>query len=161
MHIREQNAALIVRRLATADFVQFEVFEVLPLIRAVMEVEGKLLCSYPGPAIRIPADIFTDECFLRELSSFLVQMDVDCLDQTSSYLDEFDGAHPRYISELLVGILRGYGQPADLDRITKRIGDEVLLDTTGQPSPDKRWWDKLSQWRDKLSPRQNERNQYR
>lgn len=51
MHIRAKNAALIVRRLATADVVQFEVFEILSLIRAVMAAEGKLLCSYPGPAI--------------------------------------------------------------------------------------------------------------
>jgi hypothetical protein len=84
MHIRAQNAALIVRRLATADVVQFEVFEVLPLIRAVMAAEGKLLCSYPGPAIQIPTDIFMDECFLWELSSFLVQMDLNHLPPTPS-----------------------------------------------------------------------------
>jgi hypothetical protein len=147
-----------VRRLATADFVQFEVFEVLPLIGAVMKTEGKLLCSYPGPAIQIPTDIFIDKYFLQELSSFLVQMDVDHLELTpmtdSPYRGVYDSAHPRYISELLVGILRGYGQPAVIDRITKRIGDEVLLDTAGELLPDKRWWDKLSQRRDKLSWRQ-------
>jgi hypothetical protein len=141
MHIRAQNAALIVRKLATADVVQFEVFEVLPLIRAVMAAEGKLLCSYPGPAIQIPTDIFMDECFLRELSSFLVQMDFDHLPPTPS--TNFarrcvhDGAHPGYITELLVGILRGYGQPAVVDRITKRIGDEVLLDTAVNSPLDK------------------------
>ena len=153
MHIRAQNAALIVRRLPTSDMVLFEVFEVLPLIRAVMQAEGKLLCSYPGPAIQLPADIFTDECFLRELSSFLVQMDVDRLDPSPStdLADRsiYDGAHPGYISELLVGILRGYGQPAIIDRMTKRIGDEVLLESdsrtqesTGQIQ--RRRWDKLS-----------------
>jgi len=140
MHIRAQNAALIVRRLAPADLVLFEVFEVLPLISAVMKTEGKLLCSYPGPAIQVPVDTFMDECFLRELSSFLVQMDVDRLDTTPTISSEsedtepetvlydiYESVHPRYISELLVGILRGYGQPAVVDRITKRIGDEVLF----------------------------------
>jgi len=164
MHIRAQNAALIVRRLPT-DFVQFEVFEVLPLIRDVMEAEGKLLCSYPGPAIQISADIFMDECFVRALSSFLIQMDVDNLDPppTTNSADGNvdDGAHPRYISELLVGILRGYGQPAVIDRITKRIGDEVLLDTAGKLLPDKRWWDKLPQWREKLSRREIEQQEYK
>ena len=130
MHIRAQNAALIVRRLATADFVLFEVFEVLPLISAVMKVKGKLLCSYPGPAIQVPADIFTDKWFLQELSSFLVQMDVDGLDSTpitpKKNSTAHESAHPRYISELLVGILRGCGRPAVVDRITKRIGDIVL-----------------------------------
>ncbi len=163
MHIRAQNAALIVRRLATADFVQFEVFEVLPLVDAVLEAEGKLLCSYPGPAIQVPADIFTDECFLWELSSFLAQMDIDLFDPTptrdSSFLSDYDGAHPGYISELLVGILRGYGQPAVINRITKRIGDEVLLDLLGELSPDRLLWDNLPQWRDKSFRRRNELKQ--
>jgi hypothetical protein len=162
MHIRAQNAALIVRRLPTSDMVQFEVFEVLPLIRAVMQTEGKLLCSYPGPAIQIPVDVFADECFLRELSSFLVQMDVDNLDPSPStdLADRSicDSAHPGYISELLVGILRGYGQPAIIDRITKRIGDEVLWESdrwTQEAFTEKikrRPWDKLLRLQSKEVP---------
>jgi len=132
MHIRAQNAALIVRRLATAAFVQFEVFEASPRITAVMTAEGKLLCSYPGPAIHVPLDTFMDKCFLRELSSFLVQMDVDRLDSTP-ITSSAGSVHPRYISELLMGILRGYGHPAVVDRITKRIGDEVLKDSSRMP----------------------------
>ena len=144
MHIRAQNAALIVRRLATADFVLFEVFEVLPLMSAVMKTERKLLCSYPGPAIQIPADIFTDRCFSRELSSFLVQMDVDRFGSTPITSEEnstvHESVHPRYISELLVGILRGCGgRPAVVNRITKRIGDEVLLNTSGKQGQAKPW----------------------
>src|SRR6266851_20124 len=121
MHIRAQNAAIIVRRPAPqgADFVHFEVFEVLPLMSAVMKAEGKLLCSYPGPAVQVPADIFMDECFLREFSTFLVQMNVNHLGSTPT-ASTTESAHPRYISELLVGILSGCGQPAVVDRITKR-----------------------------------------
>ncbi|KAH9987723.1 hypothetical protein BJV77DRAFT_1161280 [Russula vinacea] len=140
MHIRAQNAALIVRRLSPGDFIQFEVFEVSPQNAAVMTTEGKLLCSYPGPAIQVPSSIFMDECFCQQLSSFLVQMDVDCLDSTptvskaGSVVSEVrESVHPRYISELLVGILGGCGQPADVDRITKRIGDEVLWDNAYKP----------------------------
>ena len=130
------------RRPALADFVQFEVFEVLPPNTDVMKAEGKLLCSYPGPAIQVPTNTFMDEHFIQELSSFLVQMDVDVLDSTpttvkaGSVVHEFrDTAHPRYISGLLTGILRGFGQPAPVDRITKRIGDEVL------------WHNALKPWR--------------
>jgi hypothetical protein len=140
MHIRAQNSALIVRRLALANFVQFEVFEVSPLTSPVMSTKGKLLCSYPGPAIQVPADTFMDERFLRQLSSFLIQMDVDRLDSTptiskaGSVVNEVrENVHPRYISELLVGILRGCGQPAIVDRITKRIGDEVLWNDAYRP----------------------------
>ena len=140
MHIRAQNAALIIRSLPSDDVVQFEVFEVSPQNTAIMSTKGKLLCSYPGPAIQIPADIFMDESFCQELSSFLIQMDVDCLDSTptaskagSVVYEVRETAHPRYISELLVGILRGCGQPAVVDRITKRIGDEVLWDNAYKP----------------------------
>ena len=142
MHIHAQNAALIVRRLDPANFVQFEVFEVSPKNADIMKTEGKLLCSYPGPAIRVPVDTFMDDCFLQELSSFLVQMDVDILDSTptaskaKSVVQEVrETVHPKYISGLLVGILRGFGQPADVNRITKRIGDEVL------------WRDAYKPWR--------------
>lgn len=140
MYIRAQNAAVIVRRLALTNFVQFEVFEVLQLTSAIMSAKGKLLCSYPGPAIQVPTDIFTNEHFLQELSSFLVQMDVDVLDsapttsKAGSVVREVrESAHPRYISELLVGILRGFGRPAVVDRITKRVGDEVLWDDAYTP----------------------------
>jgi len=143
MHVRAQNAALIVSWPALVGFVQFEVFEVMPLISAVTKVEGKLLCSYPGPAIQVPVGIFMDEWFLRELSSFLVQMDVDRLDSTPTTPKENstvrESVHPGYISELLVGILRGCGRPAVVDRITKRIGDEVLSNTPGTRVQDKPW----------------------
>jgi hypothetical protein len=127
MHVRAQNAGLIVRGLPTADFVQFEVFEVSPQNSHVMLIEGKLHCSYPGPAIQVPADTFMDESFLRELSSFLIQMDsTPTPAKAGSFVQTYESADPRYISGLLVGILRGFGQPADVKRITKRIGDEVL-----------------------------------
>ena len=144
------------RRL-TADTVQIEVFEVMPLGSAVMKAEGKLLCSYPGPAIQIPANRFMDECFLRELSSFLVQMDVDHfppLLMTNSTQDiDHESAHPGYISELLAGILRVYGQSAVVNCITKRIGDEVLF--SGE-SWEKGWPEKLRRWlgQDKTRKRQ-------
>ena len=140
MHIRAQNAALIVRRPALTDFVQFEVFEISPPNTDVMTAEGKLLCSYPGPAIGVPMEVFMDESFLRELSSFLVQMNADVLDSTpttfkagSVVYEVRETVHPRYISGLLVGILRGFGQPAIVDRITKRIEDEVLWDKASKP----------------------------
>ncbi|KAG1837186.1 hypothetical protein DFJ58DRAFT_846617 [Suillus subalutaceus] len=40
---------------------------------------------------------------------------------------------PRYITELLTGILRGLGSIADVPRIRKRIGDDVLWNNTKLP----------------------------
>ena len=135
------------RRLATVDSVQIEAFEVSPLEGAVMETEGKLLCSYPGPAIQIPADTFMDGRFLRELSSFIVQMDVDHLPPfpmaSSTQQSDHESAHPGYILELLVGILRGYGQLVVVDCITKRIGDEASF---SREPWEEGWPEKLRRW---------------
>ena len=138
MHVQAQNAAVVVRVLT--DQVQFEMFEVLPKSNDVTSAIGKLLCSYPGPAVQVSPELFYNECFLQEVASFLVQMDVDVLDSTatavkagSTVREVRESAHPKYISELLVGILRGFGEPASVDRITKRIADEVLWKNAYKP----------------------------
>ncbi|KAH8997170.1 hypothetical protein EDB86DRAFT_3076760 [Lactarius hatsudake] len=138
MHIRAQNAAVLVR--VFIDHVRFEMFEVSPQASAVMSTNGKLLCSYPGPAVQVSSEIFSNNFFLPELASFLIQMDIDVLDSAatttkagSTVREVRETTHPRYISELLVGILRGFGQPASVDRITKRIADEVLWKDAYRP----------------------------
>ncbi|GBE85332.1 hypothetical protein SCP_0705190 [Sparassis crispa] len=130
-YVRAQNAAVVVRKFAE-EFV-FESFEVAPSTADVMKATGKLLCSYPGPAIAVPNDIVEDVHFLKELSSFLAQMSVDELDSAattrkagSTVVEKRDSASPRYITQLLTGILRGVGRPADVDRVSKRINDDIL-----------------------------------
>ncbi|KAF8833553.1 hypothetical protein BDN67DRAFT_711968, partial [Paxillus ammoniavirescens] len=68
--IRAQNAAVVFRK--QQDRMLFEAFEVSPKAEAVMGARGKLVCSYPGPAIEIPDEIFEDEVFRSELVNFLV-----------------------------------------------------------------------------------------
>ncbi|KAG1719850.1 hypothetical protein EDB19DRAFT_1967474, partial [Suillus lakei] len=58
----------------------------------------------------------------------------------STVLEERDTTHPRYITELLTGILRGLGSIADVPRIRKRIGDDVLWDSAKLP------WRRSSFW---------------
>ncbi|KAL6306962.1 hypothetical protein BKA93DRAFT_878262 [Sparassis latifolia] len=130
-YIRAQNAAIVVRKFAQ-EFV-FESFEVAPSAADVMKATGKLLCSYPGPAIAVPKDTVEDVHFVKELSSFLAQMSVDELDSAattrkagSTVVEKRDSASPGYITQLLTGILRGVGRPADVNRISKRINDDVL-----------------------------------
>ena len=131
MHIRAQNAAVVVR--SRLDVVQFEMFEVSPQASDVKSTKGRLLCSYPGTAVEVPKEIFENECFLQELASYLFQMDIDVLDpavattsKAGSTVPEMrERAHPKYICELLASILCAYGQPAEVNRITKRIGDEA------------------------------------
>ena len=112
-----------------------------------MTTQGKLICSYPGPAIQIPNAVFEDERFLSELVNFLFHMNDDILDAAptsrkaqSIVLEARDTTHPRYVTELLTGILRGVGHPADIIRITKRVGDEVVWNKSKVP------WRRSSLW---------------
>ena len=125
MHIRAQNAALI--DCAQACFrrlLQFEVFEVLPPNTCRNEDRGKLLCSYPGPAIYpssrghfLWTNAFSGSC-PPPSSKYVNRLDTtptvssESEDSETVLYDIYESVHPRYISELLLGILRGYGQPA-------------------------------------------------
>ncbi|KAK7434626.1 hypothetical protein VKT23_020092 [Stygiomarasmius scandens] len=129
--IRAQNAGVVFRK--SVDQVIVASFEVSPPAKDVIGAQGKLSCTYPGPAIAVPAQHFEDADFVHELASFLVQMDTDGLDSTattkkagSTVVEERETSSPRYITALLTGILRGIGSPADIVRIRKRIGDDVL-----------------------------------
>ncbi|KAG1853151.1 hypothetical protein DFJ58DRAFT_883919 [Suillus subalutaceus] len=143
--IRAQNAAVVMRKLESETI--FESFEVSPDPTAVMGAKGKLICSYPGPAITVPDTNIDNATFAAELANFLVHMDEDVLDAAatrtkakSTVLEERDTTHPRYITELLTGILRGLGSIADVPRIRKRIGDDVLWDSAKLP------WRRSSLW---------------
>ena len=101
-----------------------------------MASEGKLICSFPGPSIEVPNSVFNDDNFLSELVNFLVHMNDDDLSdaaatmpqkENSDALEVRDTTHPRYITELLTGILRSVGRPADITRISKRVGDDVRV----------------------------------
>ncbi|KAG2337794.1 hypothetical protein BDR05DRAFT_740578 [Suillus weaverae] len=136
--IRAQNAAVVMRKLESETI--FESFEMSPDPTAVMGAKGKLICSYPGPAITVPDTNIDNTTFPAELANFLVHMDQDVLDAAatrtkakSTVLEERDTTHPRYITELLTGILRGLGSIADVPRIRKRIGDDVLWDSAKLP----------------------------
>ena len=138
LHIRAQNAGLILRRLR--ETMVFEAFEVSAPPEAVMKVKGKLICSYPGPAVEVPLDVAHDPSFVEQLVSFLVHMNVDQLDaqatttKAQSKVPETRGTtHPRYITQLLIMILFGMGKEAVVNRITKRIADDVCWDKAKNP----------------------------
>ncbi|KIK28278.1 hypothetical protein PISMIDRAFT_610109 [Pisolithus microcarpus 441] len=143
--IRAQNAAMVFRRGAEETIA--ESFEVSPAATAVMGTSGKLVCSYPGPAIAIPNEVFDDASFRLELAHFLCEMNRDSLDAVpttrkagSTVSEERDTAHPRYITELLTGILRAIGRPVKVQRISKRIGDDVVWRNSRLP------WRRSSLW---------------
>ncbi|KAF8550875.1 hypothetical protein OG21DRAFT_1605625 [Imleria badia] len=145
--IRAQNASVVFQK--EKDVTVYAAFELSPQAGPVIMTRGKLLCSYPGPAIEIPNAVFSDTVFRSELANFLVCMNEDMLDASTgslmldpTALERRDTADPRHITELLTGILRGVGRPATtVVRVTKRIGDDVVV-SGGSPLP----WRRSSLW---------------
>ena len=132
LHIRSQNAGLIVRR--SSNQYSFESFEVSPTDEAVMATRGRLRRCFPGPAVAINQDRIADASFLKPLVELLVQLDAETPEEVlptttkahSEVTETRDTSHPRFVTEMLTGMLRAIGQPHDAPRIYKHTRDDVL-----------------------------------
>ncbi|KAJ6257020.1 hypothetical protein Dda_7903 [Drechslerella dactyloides] len=133
MHIPAQNAGIIFRR-DEEQILQFEVFEVSPVPEAVVNCQGRLKCTYPGPATLIQWKDACNPAFLTELISFLHHMSFHEFSTETLATSRKGGndlsetrsvADPKYIVELFTGMMRGIGCEIQIDRITKSIRDEV------------------------------------
>ena len=131
LHVGAQNAGLILHQ--RQQHMVFQSFEASPLAAEVLKPVGKLRCSYPGPAIEVSLNKVKDNTFLSELASFLEKINRDTTLAQSTHsrgsntvAEERDTTHPKFVTELLTGILRGIGQPATVQHFEKRLGDEVL-----------------------------------
>ena len=141
LHVRGQNAGLIVRK--SSDQHSFESFEVSPTTEAVIGTKGRLQRCFPGPAVAISQDRIADANFLKPLAELLIKLDAETPGEVlptatkarSKVIETRDTVHPRFVTELLTGILRAVGQPLDVLRIYKHTRDDVL------------WKDALKPWR--------------
>ena len=141
MHVRSQNAGLIVRR--SLDRCVFESFEVSPTTDAVITTKGRLQRCFPGPAVAVNHDRIARTDFWRSLAELLTKLDAEASEdvqpvvvKAGSHIAETrDTAHPKFVTEMLTSMLRAIGQPSDVHRIYKHTRDDVL------------WKDAFKPWR--------------
>lgn len=125
----------------TGSSVIFTSFEASPASTTVTTTTGKLLVSYPGPAIAVPWIKVTDPIFLSRLADFVDKMKRDHhgaaagrgVKAGETVQEERESSHPKFVSEMLTGILRAIGEEVEVERFMKRIGDEVLWDDAKIP----------------------------
>ena len=137
--VRRQNAGLIVRRFS--DQISFESFELAPTNEAVTQTRGRLLRSFPGPAVAIRWELILDPHFGEPLVEFLVKLDGETPEEVqpivmksgSKTIEPRDTVHPRFITEMLTGFLRAVGQPLEVPRINKCTREDVLWDNAYMP----------------------------
>ena len=115
LHIRSQNAGLIVR--SSSDQYSFESLEVSPTNNAIIETRGRRRRCFLGPAVAIGRDRITDASFLKPLTELLVKLDAETPEEVllivtkahSNAVETRDTAHPRFVTEMLTSILRAMG----------------------------------------------------
>lgn len=69
VNVRSQNATVLVIR--QQDKLVFEVFELSPLDKAVIKIEGRLTRTFPGGAIAVPAKVLDEADFPIIIASTL------------------------------------------------------------------------------------------
>ena len=132
IHIRAQNAALILRR--GKESVIVECFEASPLAEAVMACNGALVRSFPAHAVSIPFEVFDDVGFQQQLGDKICRLDVENVEEMMhkshrtrvSNTQIRDTTNPRLVTEMLMAILAALGTPVQVQQIQKRTRDDVL-----------------------------------
>jgi hypothetical protein len=140
-HIRAQNAAVIIRR--NKDYTIFEAFEVQPPTEVVMRCSGKLVRVFPEAAVQVANTIVDELGFLDQIATLFASMYVHKFDDAAAKtrkagVDQEEvrnATNPKYICELFMSIMRGYGEVATTRMTKKRTADEVL------------WKDAFAPWR--------------
>ncbi|KAG6887053.1 hypothetical protein C0992_001000 [Termitomyces sp. T32_za158] len=145
--VRAQNACVIIRQLDAKNIYEF--FEIDPPNEQVMAATGRLIRTFPGPALEI-AQTTASLPFREEIMTFLADMDVVTVGSApstkkakSEVFEAWETADPHYITQLLTSIIYGApeSEPADVERIEKRIRNEILFES-GASMP----WRRSSLW---------------
>lgn len=138
-HIRGQNAGLIIRKLS--ENFSFESFELSPTTKSLMETKGRLRRCFPGPAIALAHERISDPSFREALAQALTSLDTNtpievykCVSKSQrKHIEVRETVHPKFVTEMLTGMLRGIGRPYDANRIYKRTRDDVLWNNALKP----------------------------
>jgi hypothetical protein len=106
-----------------------------------MATKGRLRRCFPGPAIALDHSQLDDSTFCEALAQLLTSLDVNTpmevwpvvVKAQTKIIEIRDTVHPKFITEMLIGMLRGIGRPYDAYRIHKRTREDVLWKTNLKP----------------------------
>lgn len=107
-----------------------------------MSTKGRLRRCFPGPAMIVSHDRMADATFLDPLTQLLAKLDaktpqevLPITKKAGSDMPEIrDTVDPRFVTELLTGILRAVGRTLDdVERIYKHTREDVLWKSALKP----------------------------
>ncbi|OJD31253.1 p-loop containing nucleoside triphosphate hydrolase [Diplodia corticola] len=135
LHIGEQNAGLLIRRIYSnhGHEVVFEAFEASPRSEDVLATQAALEWDFPGSAVAVPHSTFANHDFQDSLAGFLAQCSVESINSfaaraykaRSSTVEIRDTTDPAMISSLLMTVLEAHGRRFATPLLRKRVRDDV------------------------------------
>ncbi|KAJ0123975.1 hypothetical protein J7T55_012448 [Diaporthe amygdali] len=138
-NVSSQNAAVLITR--RPEELVFEEFELSPLDADVVKTEGRLIRTFPGLAVAVPANILSETDFPTMIASTLSTMchqpapgmQPQSLKNGVLHDELRDTTNPTMVSELFMGVLTGIGSPVSASSISKNTRDEVLWKQAAAP----------------------------
>ena len=132
LQVAQQNAAVLIYWGPSAE-VTVETFEASPRSEDVLASQNTLVRRFPGAAIRILKDDFTQPSFQAALASFLEQASTECIDRFAAQTNKAgtftresrNTTDPALVTEMLMSLLQAYGSRSSPSIIQKRVRDEV------------------------------------
>ncbi|CAG8973686.1 hypothetical protein HYALB_00002252 [Hymenoscyphus albidus] len=143
IHVSEQNAALLVRRVIDANGVAilFESFEASPLSEDALASKNALVWNFPGASVSIPIATFNDPSFQTSLADFLAQASKESIKRFAArttkagnfVAENRDTVAPVLITTAFMTILEANGTRYYPTILTKRVRDDVCWSEGEKP----------------------------
>jgi hypothetical protein len=119
----------------------FEAFETSATCESVLAAENALQWDFPGQAVVIPYDIYSNDDFQQSLSTFLEQASIESIKQFAAVtykacapLPEIrDTPNPTLVTGALMTILEASGSALNTPLLRKRVRDTVSFDQAYKP----------------------------
>ncbi|KAK4892491.1 hypothetical protein LTR27_008955 [Elasticomyces elasticus] len=138
LHIGAQNAGVLISRhcddLDSQLAIRFEVFELAPINRALFQSAERLMRAFPGAAIDVDLNTFSESGLMNTIARTLAKMSFQPapgmqpqINKAQAKMDEDrDSTHPGMISEFFMGFLCSLGNPVRVASISKNTREEVM-----------------------------------
>jgi hypothetical protein len=123
------------------DDLVFEAFETSAISEKVLASEGALLWDFPGRAVSIPYQVYSDEDFQTSIATWLEQASIESLKQFAAItfkaaapMPEIrDTTNPALISGSMMSILEANGAIHNPKILRKRVRDSVSFQKAKMP----------------------------
>lgn len=139
VHVTAQNAGVLFQ--STPSSVIIQPFELCPRNGSVYSSKGRLIRQFPATAVEVPYMEFCKAEFQHVLANTLEKMCQQSEKSTKQQVkkarqmhdEERETVSPVLVTELLVALLRGCGNPIEVDGISKKTREDVIWANTKLP----------------------------